>query len=220
MSPRRKMLLLWALALCWPLPALLRVSEVSLGARLGLLACGAFTALPILSSQRGAAASPRGVAVLWALLLAAAPLTVLGGVLHATTHHRPLGAVTFALLGAGAIAGAILLVRRCQRSSLPVWHGCRIAAALSGLSTLWQVRALPAPYGGSLVDALWGVALIAGVIALSAAGRPLAMALSQRAVITMGVLWLSVGLAGVVLVSSELPTLLARAPLVVGLLAW
>ncbi len=49
------------------------------------------------------------------LIVAAGPLAFLGKVLHATTHHRPLGAATFSILALGVTLGSMALAARTRR---------------------------------------------------------------------------------------------------------
>jgi hypothetical protein len=50
--------------------------------------------------------------VLLALALSSAPLEVLARVLKATTHHRPLGGVTFAIIALFVLLGAVAVAAR------------------------------------------------------------------------------------------------------------
>jgi F0F1-type ATP synthase assembly protein I len=77
--------------------------------------------------------------VFWGVLLGLAPLSVLGAVLHETTHHRPLGAVTFTVLGALLLGSCVRIVARVAQSSARAWQACRVAAVGS---VLWCLVAL------------------------------------------------------------------------------
>jgi hypothetical protein len=99
-------------ALIAALPASLRVEPSApvfgllagaAAALLGPLGGGLCAARPLPGSARAA---------LVGLGLSALPLAVLGMVLKTATHHRPLGAVVFALLGAVVVVACALLSAR------------------------------------------------------------------------------------------------------------
>lgn len=56
-----------------------------------------------------------------ALAFALGPLYLLGTWLAASTHHRPLGAVTFSLVGAGVLVVAFVAARRLLQARRPAW---------------------------------------------------------------------------------------------------
>jgi hypothetical protein len=107
------------------------------------------------------------------ILFAAGPLAYLGGVLHAHTHHRPLGAATFAVLSLGILLGCFALAAR-TRSTLSssdagqrlfgrvLLYGGTFASLLIGLNgfvaILSSAKAHPS-YLGCILDGLLGIAM-------------------------------------------------------------
>lgn len=91
------------------------------------------------------------------LALAVAPLAALGAVLHARTHHRPLGATTFAILGAAVAALCVVAARgisapgRCRISSRATSLSLVGAGAALGAGTLASRLALVSPLRSSLI---------------------------------------------------------------------
>jgi hypothetical protein len=78
-------------------------------------------------------------AVLFGTGLSALPLALFGGVLKSTTHHRPLGGATFAVVAAITLALCIGLARRVGGSArLAPWLK-QFFSACSGLSLLATV---------------------------------------------------------------------------------
>jgi hypothetical protein len=75
-----------------------------------------------------------GPASLWALplavLLGLPALTVFGQVLHRTTHHRPLGAATFAVVGAALLLGLLVVTTRLLAAAGQGKGGARLARAV------------------------------------------------------------------------------------------
>jgi len=149
----------------WASAALL-VGPVAVGARL------ARTPASETTGRTGARASET---VVLGALLAAPLLVVFGGVLKTTTHHRPLGAITFTLtacvvlFGAMAIAGRWLALARAPEASR-VRGAARITLGLAAAGCLLVLfvsafRALGDPSMRSLlVDA----ALLVSAVALAA----------------------------------------------------
>jgi hypothetical protein len=139
-------------SLLWAVPASLRVdATVSTGlAFVGLVGAAALVLGPAtaLIGQVSLGRGTPGRAVLVGTLLCAAPLAVLGALLHAGTHHRPLGGVTFAVVGALILAAAVAIARR-----LPRVLGGRAASAggavLDGLAALSLVAAVALALVGS-----------------------------------------------------------------------
>jgi hypothetical protein len=97
------------------LPAVFRCSSSIGGLAAWLTLCGAvaLVAGPTAALFRSLRSGPRPA---WALPLAAGlalpALTVLGQVLHRSTHHRPLGAATFAVMGAAMLLGLLVVTTR------------------------------------------------------------------------------------------------------------
>ncbi|HTM45821.1 MAG TPA: hypothetical protein VL137_12755 [Polyangiaceae bacterium] len=73
------------------------------------------------------------------LLLASGPLQLLGAVLASQTHHRPLGAVTFALIAAVLIIVLLRIASRCEEQGGRLRLLCRLMSALSLGSVLLQL---------------------------------------------------------------------------------
>jgi hypothetical protein len=93
----------------------------------------------------------------WALLfgtaLSALPLALFGGVLKSTTHHRPLGGATFAVVACVVLASCIGLAWRVgSAAGIAPWLK-RFFSACSGLSLLVTV-ALAGGTARVLVDFL------------------------------------------------------------------
>jgi len=109
------------------LPDVRRVAEggVSPGlVWLGLTGSTALVVGPLLVLARAARRGSPGLrAVLIGVALAAAPLGMLGQALKLHTHHRPLGAATFALLGLALVVGSVLVSVR-----LTAWTLARATA--------------------------------------------------------------------------------------------
>lgn len=85
-------------------------------------------------------------------------LTWLGRWLLDSTHHRPLGAVTFAFLGL-FVFGAVLSI--FARRRVPV-----AASALLVLAATAWVAVLLVPFGATLVEPLLGIGLAAALFLL------------------------------------------------------
>ena len=117
------------------------------------------------------------------MLYAAGPLAALGSVIHAHTHHRPLGAATFAMLSLGIMLICLALAARTRstlNSSDPGKHrfgqillygGALVSLSLGlrgFLSILSSANSHPA-YLALILDGLLGmsVSLIGGFIRYS-----------------------------------------------------
>ncbi len=101
-------------ALLAALPAALR-SPAPLVTWLLLAGSAALLTAPLGALLRASALPPRALLpALTAAALAGAPLALLGGLLKTATHHRPLGATTFALLGLGLGLGLVVLTARLR----------------------------------------------------------------------------------------------------------
>jgi hypothetical protein len=142
-------------------------------------------------------------ALLVAVALAAAPLMFFARVLKSATHHRPLGAVTFAVVGAGLLLGLLVIamrllaLSRARDRAARWWRAATICLATLSLVpalrlTLWAL-AEPAVQAG-LLDATLAVVLL---IAAAAVRVPQPMV---RAVVVLGpALWLLAVVAAVVI---------------------
>ncbi len=113
-------------------PAALRCSPAIgvLAAWLTLWGSAALVAGPTAALLRSLRSGPSS---LWALplavLLGLPALTVFGQVLHRTTHHRPLGAATFAVLGAVLLLGLVVVTTRLFAAAEAGKAGARVARA-------------------------------------------------------------------------------------------
>jgi len=88
---------------------------------------------------RGLRPAPLAVrAAVWAALLAVLPLSLFGRLLSAGTHHRPLGAVTFAIVALGVLAASLLVALRL---ALPVGDRAEPSALQRVLWRLMQAAA-------------------------------------------------------------------------------
>ena len=120
--------------------------------------------------------------VLFAVALSSAPLAILARVLKATTHHRPLGGVTFAILalvvlgGALAVGARLLTFRRwipIAVGALGAVAGLRFALPALGASFLDGVLLLAAGLDAALITPpgwtrragvpVWAVVVVLGV---------------------------------------------------------
>jgi hypothetical protein len=99
-------------------------------------------------------------AVLCGLGLGALPLAKLAGLLKVATHHRPLGAVTFALMALGLVLGSTIVAARAlawarTRGGVAArWIGI---VALLGPLTLLLELAIDSRTQAGLVDVTLGV---------------------------------------------------------------
>lgn len=199
---------------------MLRVNDVGIAARVGVLAAGAFTLLPVLFAQRAIAAGHFARRVLpWGLLLSLLPLWALGSVLHAGTHHRPLGAVSFAVLGALLIAGSVAAVFRLSVSGPRAWSVTRALSVSSAVWVAFQLRHAAGDVTASLLDALCGLLAVVVVLTLGRTTQVTQPA-APRIGATQLAAWVALGVLALLLISGTQAALCAQAPLVVGLVAW
>jgi hypothetical protein len=111
-------------------PAVFRCSSGVGGLAAWLTLCGAvaLVAGPTAALLRSLRSSPRTV---WALplcaVLALPALTVFGQVLHRSTHHRPLGAATFAVVAAALLLGLLVVTTRLLGAAERGKDGARLA---------------------------------------------------------------------------------------------
>lgn len=150
------------------LPAALRVSAhgVSLlAAWLALWGSAALMTAPAAGALRIARPLPRpALGVLAGLLVAAPALIVFARIIKTSTHHRPLGAATFAVVAAAVVLGAVAVMARWVVFSREPGRFQNVARI-----GLWAVLALAAlgtmvlslPASGSLLDAVLALAVAA-----------------------------------------------------------
>ena len=208
-------------------PALPRVTAQ--GANVGvvaLLLVGGTTLVlgPALVFARAAGRQARGLrAALFGFALAAAPLAMLGAGLKQGTHHRPLGAATFAVLALVTILFFVIIAWRVLRFTASgnslVRRGVFFVATFAALASMGVVvvRALGAP---SLVPhVLDGLRVLAtGTLAYLLLRFPrVTVALGRVG----GPLWAFVVVAGLVVARGEaLAVARSAAPVLGGPLAW
>jgi hypothetical protein len=103
--------------------------------------------------------------------LACAPLAVFGALVFEKTHHRALGAVTFACVAFGVVGAAVLLARRVLATRRDWLRVALIGvAALSVITTLGMVVGsglhVAGPARALLADSVVGGALVAACVVL------------------------------------------------------
>lgn len=134
----------------------------------GAVALPALVVAPVVVGLRQARAAerslateerPRSFPVLLggSVLLSLAPLTWLGSWLERNTHHRPLGAVTFACAASCVLLGALLLARRLAAlhrspSERLVRLGCFVVAGGLGAYLLVRGAVASAQWSGTWLD--------------------------------------------------------------------
>jgi hypothetical protein len=156
-------------------PAAIRTSGAGVSlvvAWLSLWGSAALMLAPAVGALRVARPLPPGALAVPAALLISAPLLiVLARILKTTTHHRPLGAATFAMLAAAVVLGAIAVAARLIGSARRAGRWQRIARAsltlllaLSALATFALALPLVRAGSGSVIDALLALGLAAGAV--------------------------------------------------------
>jgi len=122
-------------------------------------------------------------AVPFSILFALGPLTFLGTALHAHTHHRPLGAATFAVLALIVLLGCFALAARCRATLGSNDAGKRLfgrvllglsvlfslALGLRGFTALLATAKAHSSYLAAVLDGLLGlsVSLVGGFVRFS-----------------------------------------------------
>jgi hypothetical protein len=208
-------------ALVVALPAAWRAEAALLPTWLALWGATALVLGPVTGALRLLGGVPRGLRVLASGLGLAVPVLVLfAGALQRGTHHRPLGAVTFSLIGLCLVAGAVAVMARVEplRRSEPRRRRL-VAVGLADLSVLF-VAALaalalrhPALRAGVL-DAV----LACGAVALG--GRLRWPAGSDRVVRVLGPTLWAVVVASAALASHAVPAPQSAGPVLFGVGAW
>ena len=199
------------LAVVAALPAALRVrDETSFAlAFLGLWGAAAMVLGPCAGFVRRARPLQNAaIPVLLGVLIAVGPVAFLARTLKATTHHRPLGAVTFAIVAGALLLGAVAFLarlvteaRRVPSRSRPLmglaFLGLVVTALLVtlafGLSTLGADSAA-AGLRGSVVDAL-----LFGICLWVAAWVPVPGQILLRSKVAGPVLWVLAAMCATVL---------------------
>jgi hypothetical protein len=111
-----------------------------------------------------------------AVLLGLPALTVFGQVLHRSTHHRPLGAATFAVVGAALLLGLVVVTTRLLAAAERGRGGARLARGVLGVAVVLAlgveialIRAALRQAGGGLTQAWLDAGLIVVATALASA---------------------------------------------------
>ncbi|MCC6216399.1 MAG: hypothetical protein IT376_16175 [Polyangiaceae bacterium] len=193
--------------------AALRPGGPSWAEAMALGAAAATVTAPLAAGLRALGApSGAGWAPLEGAWLTAAPLGVFGALLAAKTHHRPLGAATFALVGAAVVGAAVWLCARLHAGDGVGRAGVWAARAIGAAGAVWLLTRLDAGEAArvGLVEAT--VLLALGALA---ARVPLASPRVPWLAAAAGALAVGVGgrLAAAAVAS---PALIERAPV----LAW
>lgn len=147
------------------IPGALRSGVAFAGAWLALWGSAALLMAPAAAALRVARPlAPLTLAVPAGLVFAAAPLIVFARVLKTATHHRPLGAATFAVIAALVALGAIAIAARwivAARDKSVVRSALYGALALCGALTAVLALPLVSVAAGSVLDAVLAVVLAA-----------------------------------------------------------
>jgi hypothetical protein len=143
-----------------------------------------------------------------AALLSAGPLTVLGALLESRTHHRALGAVTFAILATGIALATLVVTRRLLLHPRSTAQGKVERAALASVtfaSMCIFLGSLAVAFGAgtkasardATVDGVVGVVLLGWAVLLPRPRVP------PWAAWAAGGLWLAATVAGWATVNGE-----------------
>jgi hypothetical protein len=164
----------------------------------------ALLAAPLAGALRSLGLRSRALAIVACAAAFAAPaLMIFARLLKANTNHRPLGAATFAIVGALVVLGTLALSGR-----LVAWATTRarrlIVNGVAALSVLFALRlALPLLSAGMSLAVLDGVLLLAA--ALTGALAPVPAALEKR-LLTVGSSIFAIAIALAVVGTGALPS--------------
>jgi hypothetical protein len=173
---------------------------------------------PLAGALRLLRPEPRGLlTLLLGVGLASGPLTMFAQVLKQTTHHRPLGAVTFAVLGTAVLLGALAIAARVMGMARSAGRGRRwgrvIAIVLAAIAGLFVLRLIiGALLDGSLRSGL-GDGVLAVLAVVAGAFVPVPETLARRTRLAGPGAWLLVvmGALCVLHLVDGLPAILDRA---------
>ena len=139
------------------------------------------------------------LSALSALVLSAGPLMLLGSLIKTATHHRPLGAMTFAVIAAAVVLGTWAVTWRItriveaspsQRVSLTLRVGLWAVMSISFGFAVIAIAQLGAPAVAVILDGTLMLVLIAAALRFgldSSLGRvPAAVAWSLWALVVVG----------------------------------
>jgi hypothetical protein len=154
------------------------------------------------------------------LALSAAPLIVFARLLKVSTHHRPLGAVTYAIVALGLILGATAFAARLlawsggSRAALRRFAPLLAAAAAGALALLLSLPLLKG-LGAQLLDAALAIALwvVAAFLALPAR-------VVRTAARVGAALWVAVVVGGLLVPAKSRDKVALEAPVLSGLVGW
>jgi hypothetical protein len=113
-------------------------------------------------------------AILWGLGIALLPMSALGAFLHTTTHHRPLGMVTYAFIGSALAVAIVFACVRALHSAKAFGSGAKSVERIVGsLATLAALGSLAVLVGntrgtaqGTIMDLGWGAFLTLATLRL------------------------------------------------------
>jgi hypothetical protein len=170
---------------------------------------------------------PALITVLCGILLCFGPLTLFAGKLWASTHHRPLGAVTFSFMATGLLLGSIAVAARLRS----VGPGASNEARRVTRSLLWVAGAASLALGlsrlpGALSDAPFRVGLLdaaaLGVLAVAATRWDVSAALNGRLRVVGPAVYAILVAAGALLLrySADYGVLQREAPVPLAPLLW
>lgn len=183
---------------------------------------------PAVGAFRAARPMPRALpTLLVGLLLAAGPLVLFARVLKATTHYRPLGGATFAIVAAGVLLGCLALSGRLVAASQSGARR-RIAQRLLGVlaaasALIGLVLAAPAVGAGGLRAGVFDGVLAVALGIAAALPRTSAWLPASRARLAGPIAWLALAIlgAGVLHLAPAVHAACAgRAPVLLGLWGW
>lgn len=210
------------------IPAALRVAHGGIAwasAWLALAGSAALVLGPLSAALRVARPLPRwAVGIPIGVVLASAPLILFAKLLKSATHYRPLGAVTFAILGGGVVIGGVTVALRllsaarsaesslgrtlCRAALIVLTLGCL------GLALRWAAPALGGRLGHGVFD---------GTVALGLVAASVVVPVPRRLRYVGGLAWLGLVLAGTLTLRAA-PALAARAharaPVLLGPCDW
>jgi len=188
------------------------------------LACATSSAVPLVAGLRALGESrSRVVPLAVAAMITVVPLATFAGVLKSHTHHRALGAVTFAFGAAIGVAVTWAVVRRIAQGAAAGHHGFRIVfrvvLAAGAMSLLWAIAVL---LGASAPESIRGIAVDGVTAALSIGlfaqgSRPVVPGSVSRYALPVLVVVLAAAILGVRKNAAVFSVLCERAPLTLGI---
>lgn len=213
------------------LPAAFRASHAAAslgGCWIALAGSTALLLAPAVGAFRAARPMPRAAATLLVgLLLATGPLVIFARLLKATTHYRPLGGATFAIVATGVLLGCFALSGRLVAAS---HSGSRrrvaqrllvVLAAASALTGL--ALAAPAVGAGGLRAGIFDGALAVALGLAAALPSASGWLPAPRARLAGPVVWLVLVIAGAGVLHftpAVRAACSARSPVLLGLPGW